>query len=91
MSSTTGTNLSNKTHLDFTSMAQTSPSNQHSNTTTTPLNVDPVTTVFPDVEEQHSPVVQKKKSKKKKTSKSAVKRKSSLTSEKKPPKPKKGE
>jgi hypothetical protein len=79
------------TNSGITSPVQSSPPSQHANTTTAPLNVDPVSTVFPNEEEQHSPVVQKRKSKKKKSSKSAVKKKSSLTSVKKTPKLKKGE
>jgi hypothetical protein len=78
------------TNSGITSPVQSSPPSQHANTTTAPLNVDPVSTVFPNEEEQHSPVVQNRKSKKK-SSKSAVKKKSSLTSVKKTPKLKKGE
>jgi hypothetical protein len=91
MSSNTTTNLPNNTTPNTTSQEQSSPLTQHANTTTTPLNVDPVTTVFPNEEEQQSLVVQKKKSKMKKISKSAVKKKSSTTSDKKSPKPNKGE
>jgi arylamine N-acetyltransferase len=78
------------TNSGITSPVQSSPPSQHANTTTAPLNVDPVSTVFPNEEEQHSLVVQKRKSKKK-SSKYAVKKKSSLTSVKKTPKLKKGE
>jgi hypothetical protein len=83
MSSNSGTNVDNNTPSEITSHVQSFPPTQHVNTTTIPLNVDPVTTVFPNKEEQHSPVVHKGKSKKKKNSKSAV--------VKKTPKPKRGE
>ncbi|KAK2450395.1 hypothetical protein QL285_009514 [Trifolium repens] len=92
MSSNATTNLSNDSTPIITLQEQSSSFSPHANTTTIPLNVDAVTVVFPNIEEQHSPVAQKKKkSKKKKTFKSAVKKKSSLTCEKIPPKPKKGE
>jgi hypothetical protein len=82
---------SSNTTPNITSQEHSSSLSQHASTTTIPLNVDPVTTVFPDEEEQHSPVAHKKKSKKKTTSKSAVKKKSTSTSEKRSSKPKKGE
>jgi hypothetical protein len=44
MSSNTTTNLPNNTTPNITSQEQSSPLIQHANTTTTPLNVDPVTT-----------------------------------------------
>jgi hypothetical protein len=72
MSSNTDTNVPNNTPSKITSIVQSSPATQHENTTTIPLNVDPVTTVFPNEGEQHSLVVHKGKSKKKKSLKSAT-------------------
>jgi hypothetical protein len=83
MSYNTITNLPNTIPSEITSQFQSCPPTQHANTTTVPLNVYHVTTIFPNEEEQHSPVTHKKKLKKKKSSKSA--------SVKKTPKPKRGE
>jgi hypothetical protein len=75
MSFNATTNLSNDSTPIITSEEQSSSFSPHANTTTIPLNVDPVTIVFPNEEEQHSPVTHKVKSKKKKNSKSAAVRK----------------
>ncbi|KAK2451484.1 hypothetical protein QL285_010535 [Trifolium repens] len=83
MSSNATTNLSNDSTPIITSQQQSSSFSQHANTSIVPLNVDLVTTVFRNKEEQHSPVVQKGKSKKKKSLKSST--------VKKTPKPKKGD
>jgi hypothetical protein len=83
MSSNATTNFPNDSTPIFTSQEPSSPLSQHANTSTIPLNADPVTTVFPNVEEQHSPAGQKVKSKKKKSSKSST--------VKKTPKPKRGD
>jgi hypothetical protein len=83
MSSNATTNLSNNSTPINTSQEQSASFSQHVNTSTVPLNVDPVTIVFPNEEEQHSPVVQKGKSKKKKSSKASPVKKS--------PKPKRGD
>jgi hypothetical protein len=90
MSSNTTTNTPKETTPEITSNVQSSSHVQHVNMTTTPLNVDPVSIVFPDETISLAPVIKKEKSLKK-GSKSYVKKKASPTSAKKSPKLKKGE
>jgi hypothetical protein len=79
MSSNDTTNFPNNSTPIFTSQVPSSPLSQHANTSTIPLNVDPVTIVLPNVEEQHSPAAQKVKSKKKKNWKSSTVKKTPKT------------
>jgi hypothetical protein len=94
MSSNATTKLPNDSTPIITSQEQPCPPSQHANTISdsTPLNVDPVTTIFPDEELPLSSAVKKEKSKKKKKgSNSLVKKKSPYVATKKVSKLKKGE
>jgi hypothetical protein len=90
MSTNTGTNIPKETTPEISSNNQPISPVPHATMPEVTLNVDDVTTVFPDKTEPHGPVVKKEKSKKK-GSKSAEKKKSSSTSVKKTPKLKMGE